>query len=169
MTGIQVRTELRYHSNMQIKIASVTDAEAIASLAQDLARYHISQDFSLEGRQNLDDALSADAMRRYMSEGCRFHVAVADDVLQGIVAMRENRHLLLLFVAEEAQGRGLARLLWETAESAARAAGYDGVLTVSAAQDAMAMYEKFGFRASGEETDEHGIIRTLMLKPAAQS
>jgi hypothetical protein len=88
MTGIQVRTELRYHSNMQIKIASVTDAEAIASLAQDLARYHISQDFSLEGRQNLDDALSADAMRRYMSEGCRFHVAVADDVLQGIVAMR---------------------------------------------------------------------------------
>lgn len=152
---------------MKIRLASTVDAESISNLTRSLVHHHISQDLSPEGRQSLDDALSKEAICKYMAEDCRFHVAVGkDDNLLGIVAMRENRHLLLLFVADEAQGKGISRLLWETAKSASHNAGYNGTFTVSAARDAIAIYKKFGFRVSGEETEEHGVVRTLMLKPA---
>lgn len=51
----------------------------------------------------------------------------------GVVATRDDHHLLMLFVAEEAQGQGLARALWARAREACLEAGYSGVFTVSAA------------------------------------
>jgi GNAT superfamily N-acetyltransferase len=62
--------------------------------------------------------LDAESTRRHFADGLRYHVYEDNGDLVGVVATREDRHLFNLFVAEHAQGRGIARLLWKTAREA---------------------------------------------------
>ena len=58
-----------------------------------------------------------------------YHVAEDAGRLVGVVAVRDNKHLYHLFVAEPHQGQGLARELWSVAKAACVAAGNSGEFT----------------------------------------
>ena len=55
------------------------------------------------------------AIAKYIRRGYRYHVAENENVIVGIVGIRDNSHLYHLFVAESHQGRGMAKALWEKA------------------------------------------------------
>lgn len=151
-----------YMGGMDTRLATDADIPALTRLVAEVARSEVAPGFSDEGRGLLDAALTEEAHRGYRNEGVVYHLAEEGGRLLGVVAMRPQGHLLLLFVDPQAQGRGVAWALWQAARDACRAAGHAGAFTVSAAPGAVAWYEKVGFRAEGPATDEHGMIRLPM-------
>ena len=152
-----------------IRLAEETDAKAISALTRRLTSEHIARDFTAEGRRFLHDALRPEQIAENMRTCCRYFAAELGGEIVGVVATRDDRHLLMLFVDEKVQGRGLARRLWERAKGACMEAGYPGPFTVSAAMGAVPVYEKLGFAATGPATTEHGVTRLPMATRSPDS
>ncbi|ATU66495.1 GNAT family N-acetyltransferase [Piscinibacter gummiphilus] len=142
---------------MKIATASVADAEEISALIVGLSEpFFLSP--SREGAEPFLASIAAEAQRGYLAaSNFTYRVARAGARIVGVVALRDNAHLFHLFVAEDFQGRGLARRLWQLVESEALQAGNPGVFTVNASLDAVPLYEKFGFARVGEVQRVHGV------------
>jgi GNAT superfamily N-acetyltransferase len=140
------------------RAATVDDAAAISALVVSLSGAALlSPDGA--GAEGFFASVSEAAIRGYVqSPRYDFRVSLADDGrLAAIGAMRDNRHLFELFVAPSHQGHGLARRLWTALHEAALARGNPGAFTVNATLAAQAMYERFGFVATGPAQRVHGI------------
>ena len=97
-------------------------------------------------------------------DACNWLVpAEADGALVGLVAMRDHSHLYHLFVAPAWQGRGLARALWQQVRQAALEAGNPGRFTVNASVNAVPVYGRFGFVATGPRVEKNGIAFVPMV------
>lgn len=153
-------------SPSSIRLATEADAEAISAFTRRITRDDIARDLPEDARRYLDEALGPTLVRRNMHGAYRYFVAESGGRLTGVVATRDDRHLLLLFVAKEARGQGLARALWECARAACVSNNRSGPFTVSAAPDAVPMYERLGFAPEGPATTEHGITRVPMSTAA---
>jgi ribosomal protein S18 acetylase RimI-like enzyme len=131
---------------MQIRPIAEGDIAAVARLFKVLAEQFIvhendAQSAAMFLREN-DEA----ALRGFVAAGRHvYHVAEADGEIAGFIAMRDLGHIFHLFVAQDRQGQGLARSLWDVARAASVRAGHTGGFTVNASNHALAVYEKFGF------------------------
>jgi len=93
----------------------------------------------------LDVSLGTRALRRRMAAGQRFYLAFVDDALAGMAAVRDDSHLVHLFVSTRYQGCGMARKLWERLrDDCVRRAG-TCVFTLNAVKAAIPVYRRFGF------------------------
>jgi GNAT superfamily N-acetyltransferase len=85
-------------------------------------------------------------------------ICQADDVLAGMIEIRNHEHISLLFVAPEHQRQGIARALWERALAICREARpTPAEVTVNSSPYAVPVYERLGFRPVGEWQEVHGI------------
>lgn len=76
--------------------------------------------------------------------------------------MRDSAHLFTLFVAEDFQGQGLGRRLWELARAECLAAGNPGAFTVNSSKYAVPVYERFGFVVAGPVQTRNGVLYVPM-------
>lgn len=117
---------------MQIRSATRSDAKRISSLIHSLSGSFMPVDGA--SAEPFLASISEQAIGNCISaSNFLYFVAEVDDELAGVVALRDNRHLYHLFVAQAHQGKGLGRSLWLMAEKAALAAGGDGRFTVNRA------------------------------------
>lgn len=135
---------------MRIRRATLADADPISGLITPLAEKYIAREFSEQGYQTLLGSIAPDAIRGYLAGGFRYHVAEEAGGIVGVVGTRDNSHLYHLFVAEEFQGKGLAREMWRVAQQACREAGNPGEFTVNSSRFAVGLYEKLGFTRERE-------------------
>ncbi|MDP6582666.1 MAG: GNAT family N-acetyltransferase, partial [Vicinamibacterales bacterium] len=86
-------------------------------------------------------------------------VAMAADRPAGVIELRDNDHVSLLFVDGRFQRHGIARELLTRALSVARPAkpGLDRV-TVNSSRFGVPIYERLGFRQTGPERSVNGIV-----------
>jgi GNAT superfamily N-acetyltransferase len=142
---------------MQVRSATVADAEQISSLIRSLSGpFLLSQDGS--GAEPFLESIGAPAIRGYISaSNFSYHVAEAENEVVGLVALRDNSHLYHLFVAQAHQGKGLGRSLWLLVKQAALQAGNSGRFTVNSSLNAVLVYERFGFVATGPKVEKHGV------------
>lgn len=141
---------------IRIRVATVADAERISTLLAGLAEEFIVGDFSAAGRQHLTNEFGVEAVAsRLASADYRFHLAETAAGLAGVVAMRGDQHLYLLFVERSWHRKGLARRLWDVARDGAPA----GVarFTVNASAYAVPAYERLGFRQVGAPQERSGV------------
>ena len=143
---------------MLIRLADMNDAPAISNLITPLAETSIAHEYSDEGAQNLLSSMTPEAIEGYLQAGYRYHVAEDAGRLMGVVGVRDNRHLYHLFVAEQYQGQGLAKELWNVAKETCLEAGNPGEFTVNSSRFALEMYRKFGFTESGLSENKQGVI-----------
>lgn len=148
---------------MQVRLATVDDAQGISDLIRSL-----SDPFFLspggEGAEQFLQSISVSAIERYVSaENFHYQVAECGGQLIAVVAVRDNSHLLHLFVTPAFQGQGVARQLWRRAHEQALLAGNPGRFTVNSSLSAVAVYERFGFVANGPTIAKHGISFQPML------
>jgi GNAT superfamily N-acetyltransferase len=142
--------------DIRVRIPRATDAGRISALLTALTEEFIAGDFSTEGREHLMSEFSVAAMAgRLASADYRFHVAEANGELVGVVALRGNSHLYLLFVSKSWHRKGLARRLWGVARQAAPAG--IGRFTVNASRYAVPAYERLGFRMAGAMIERSGV------------
>ncbi|WIO74672.1 GNAT family N-acetyltransferase [Porticoccaceae bacterium LTM1] len=152
---------------MNIRQGNIRDAARIAELITALAKKHIAPEFSVEGKKHLLESFTESAVKKRFSDSYRYLVAEESGELAGIIAMRDNSHIHHLFVADKYQGQGLSRKLWELAKQECQDNGNPGKFTVNASNNAVVVYEAFGFKRSAPLQDTNGVLcnpMTLELK-----
>eukprot|EP01041_Mallomonas_annulata_P014620 gene14620-31104_t len=140
---------------MHIRPAKTQDADAISALINASA-HHFLLEPSASGAERFLAGITPQAILGYItSSNFRYLMAEDGTELAGAVALRDGRHLFHLFVAPTHQRQGLARALWEAAKQGA--ATDLKIFTVNASPNAVAVYERFGFAATGPRTAMNGI------------
>lgn len=85
-------------------------------------------------------------------------VAVAGDVPVGMIEIRQNNHVALLFVDRQYQHHGIGKALLGRALTEARAKNADlARVTVNSSRHGVPVYQKLGFRQTGPEREVKGI------------
>jgi len=140
-----------------VRPANVSDAECIASLIARVAGRFILPEFSQQGRERFLTDHRPEPIRQRMESGFEYHVAEAAGEIVGVVGVRDGSHLYHLFVAEEHQGRGLGRTLWEHAKAQCLRRGRPAAFTVNSSRGAVPVYERFGFKVAVPEQEIDGV------------
>ncbi|MGI9318919.1 MAG: GNAT family N-acetyltransferase [bacterium] len=145
-----------------IRKAGEADVPEISSLLLVLSRRYITPSFSSEGERKLLESMSSEKIHEYIESGYKYFVAEIDGRIVGAAAIKENRHLYHLFVAEDCQKQGLGRTLWEEAKSDALKQGNAGAFTVNSSPNAAKFYERIGFVVEGDSVTASGITHVPM-------
>ena len=146
------------------------EEELACDLVQDVFREFVAPLYEQEGVEEflryVDPSL--------MAERSRLNhftlLAVDSGNVVGVLEVRDLNHVSLLFVASEAQRKGIARqLLNEGLEIARRNSPDLSEVTVHSSPNAVEAYERLGFEAEGPEELEHGIryvpMRMRLVNP----
>jgi predicted N-acetyltransferase YhbS len=148
---------------MEIRPARLEDVEEISLLVTESARKFITPHYSATGASVLLEGLMEEETRKRMESGFRYIVAVQNDRIVGVGAMKDNTHLYHLFVAETHHGQGIARELWKTLRDEAIARGNPGRITVNSSRFAVPIYERFGFIRDGGITEKNEVTCQPMV------
>lgn len=147
---------------MILRPAVPTDAAAMAALIRSHQRL-MTLDPEGRGAEAFLQSVAEPAILAHLAAANHHHlVAEVDGALAGYIAIRDQRHLLHLFVALAQQGRGLARQLWDQARRHAEAHGNPGWFTVNSSLNAQPVYERFGFRQSAPKVEANGVAYVPM-------
>lgn len=154
---------------MRVRSATEADARRVSSLIHCLSKpFMLSPDGT--GAELFLESISEQAIHGYIA-GNRFLYLVSEveDQLVAVAALRDNSHLYHLFVAPAYQGKGLGRRLWLLVKDAGLRAGNTGRFTVNSSLNAVAVYERFGFVATGPRVEKHGVAFVPMQLAASEN
>jgi len=144
------------------------DVPMVARLLRELAEKFIVHEFVADARASFLSKNDEAAIAQFVADGFRYHVAEIDGMIVGFVGMRDNRHLYHLFVAERFHRRGIAKRLWDVASLECRGQGHTGPFTVNSSNNAVAIYERLGFRRTAPVQDNGGVLfNPMALVPDA--
>lgn len=125
-----------------------------------------ANDYSREGIKSFQDFISDSVLHRMFVMGAyQLFVALnADEKIIGMISLRNETHISLLFVEEAYHRRGVGRKLMEyLCNYVDREEGHHQV-TVNAAPYAVGFYHKLGFFDIGKEEMNDGIRYTPMRR-----
>jgi len=146
-----------------IRPLATADLPAVAALLERLARKFITPGFPQEAEADFLRKNDAAAIGVFVRDGHTYWVAESQGQIVGFAGMRGHSHLYHLFVAEEMQQRGVGRKLWNTARQASLECGNPGRFTVNASDNAVRVYEAFGFVRAGLPRDSNGVVYNPMV------
>jgi GNAT superfamily N-acetyltransferase len=150
-------------ADVRYRLARPEDARAVGELARRVTRRWILPGQSPAATMKLLAGMSAKAIRTKMSEGRRFHLALVDDRLVGVAAMRDDSHLFQFFVSTRHQGRGIARRLWQRIMRDAVCRAGTRRFTLNSSQVAVPVYLRLGFVFNGPiNTTAEGLVTIPM-------
>ena len=144
-------------SNPEIREAELGDAMEIGALIRSLAEKFIIHESDPAAREHFLAANNDHSIRTNMRAGFAYFVASLRGEIVGVVGVKDRSHLFHLFVAEQHQGAGLARKLWERALSDTISDGGAGIITVNSSNHAVGFYRKLGFTETGPRVERDGI------------
>jgi GNAT superfamily N-acetyltransferase len=132
------------------------EEEAVADLASRVFNEFVAPGYSDDGVQEFLRYATAEQLLQRSEAGHFVLVAEEEGELVGLIEVRHCEHVAMLFVAR--QGRGVGKELVRRAVARCRqTAPALARLTVHAAPDAVAVYGRMGFTATGPERVENGI------------
>jgi GNAT superfamily N-acetyltransferase len=144
---------------INIRSARIDEADALSTLVmRSKAHWGYDADFLERCRPFL-------AVSRAMIETGGVFVADDDGTALGVLALTRDSNRIeikLLFIAPEAIGRGVGRVLWDAAVRQAHAGGHRDILVVSD-PFAEGFYLRMGARRIGEHVSEVDATRKLPL------
>jgi|SRR5471030_1179501 len=139
---------------LTLRAAEVGDAPAIGALIAELMPL-MTLEPDGAGAEQFIATMQAPAIADYLGQPRYWYrLGWLAGELAGVVGVRDGTHLFHLFVARRFHGGGLARQLWQAAQAGAAPGS---TWTVNASPHAAAMYEHFGFRATGPRVEQGGV------------
>jgi len=149
-----------------IRPMEASDLPIVARLLRELAEKYIVPEFVPAARISFLSKNDEGAIAQFVADGFCYHVAEIDGEIVGFVGVRDNRHLYHLFVAALYHRRGIARQLWDVASLECRARGHTGAFTVNSSNNAVAVYERLGFRRTAPVQNSGGVLFNPMASSA---
>ena len=159
------------------------DAEPVSRLARQVFDEHVASTFEPEGIAEIHAHFSANAIAERAgthltllalrvlgpnSPGQPTREEAQDeawerDKVLGVIEVRDQYHVSMLFVRASQMGRGIATALMALAEHEARAAG-EPAMRVHSSLNAESFYRLMGFAPSAEPQKVHGFAFVPMEK-----
>ena len=116
-----------------------------------------------EGIQNFEDFITDTTLHRMFLMGVyQMFVALDRKQIVGMLTLRNNSHISLLFVDEKYHRRGIGRALIEYLREYLLSEAGITIVTVNAAPYGVAFYHKLGFQDLRPEEERDGIRYTPM-------
>ena len=135
------------------------DAPAVSRLIIDSFTEFIAPEYSAEGRAEFVRHVQPEALVERSRSNHLVLVAASANTVVGVIELRNNDHVSLLFVDRVFQQHGIARTLLRRALSEARPATPDlERVTVNSSRFGVPIYERLGFRQTGPERSVDGIV-----------
>lgn len=139
---------------MTIRQLTANDLDHVSALCIRAFMASVAPSLSAQGVATFTQIAAADSFAGRMGGDNLMLVYVRDDQLQGVIELKEGRHVAMLFVDPPQQGQGIGRQLLAAALVHARSAE----ITVSASLSSVLAYERYGFRCCGEIGESAGLV-----------
>ncbi|PHS16346.1 MAG: hypothetical protein COA86_11940 [Kangiella sp.] len=143
--------------NIFIKPAVIEQAREISRLLNSLTKEFISKDCSEAGVKVLLNSMSEENIKMYVQSDFYYVVAKIDKEIVGVIALKSENHIYHLFVSRRVQSNGIATQLWQYLENHANKKFNPKYFTVNSSNNAVGLYEKFGFVAESEAQTKNGV------------
>ena len=118
----------------------------------------VAPQYAQEGVQEFKKFVNSDALIQRLKAGNIVLVAVSGQSINGVIEMRENSHVALLFVKKSHQRQGIAKELIRRSIGICRKRNPNLTsITVNASPNAFEAYKKCGFHGIGREKVKNGI------------
>lgn len=160
------RNERQLVRDFKVRMANSNDWEYAMAVAWKTFMQFDAKDYTEEGIQSFQDFVTDEVLKRMFDMGA-YQVFVATDTdnnIIGMISLRNETHISLLFVDGNHHKKGVGRaLMEELCRYVSDEEGYRRV-TVNAAPYAVGFYHKLGFKDTGREEVKEGITYTPMEK-----
>ena len=146
-------------SEIRYRLMKTDDADAVSAMVLSSFEEYIAGEYTPLGLEEFRKYASAAALKERASQDHFVGVATTADSLVGMIEMRQNNHVALLFVDKAFHRQGVARALLDDALGEARRHQPDVErVTVNSSRYGVPAYEKLGFRQTGPERAVNGIV-----------
>lgn len=136
-----------------IRKIKLDDTQEVSKVAVSAFMQSVAGHLSDEGVATFMSIASSESFENRMDKDNLMFVSEDAEGINGIVELKEGRHIAMLFVAPEKQGIGIGRELIKEALKYGR----DKSVTVSASLTSVNAYEKYGFETVGPEEEKQGL------------
>ena len=147
------------------KVSLLNDREEIhkaLELAQDVFMMYEAPTFTRRGTESFLSFLWGKRVREMLDDGSfRVWACHSDGELAGMIALRDNSHISLLFVKGNFHRQGIGRMLYSEAKDHAIASGAK-FITVNASEYGLPFYRAMGFYETDMQLTNDGITYTPM-------
>ena len=156
--------------NNTYRLMRPEDAAEVSALILSGFDAHIASEYTPHGIAEFRKYAETAALVDRINHDHFIVVATRDDLIVGMIEMRQNNHVALLFVAEAFQRQGLSRGLFGHAiDQVRRHGGALERITVNSSRFGVPAYEALGFRQTGPERAVNGIVFTPMAMRLAEA
>lgn len=148
-----------------IRGAKENEWEEAMNLAWETFLIFQTKEYSKEGIKSFQEFVSSGELKKFFLEGIyQLFVAAKGEKIVGIITLRNQSHISLLFVDKEYQRDGLGSLLVEYLSYYVLDENNRDYLTVDAAPSAVEFYQKIGFFELAPMQSHQGISYIAMKK-----
>jgi GNAT superfamily N-acetyltransferase len=130
------------------------DLEAVSAICIDSFSQSVAGSLSKAGVATFSSIAASSAFLNRMQQDNVMFVAERDGKINGVIELKEGRHVAMLFVAPECQKQGVGRALLATALRYARV----DTVTVKASLSSVVAYEKYDFKCNGGIAETAGLV-----------
>lgn len=147
----------------QIRFASTDDWEEAMGLAWKTFLEFEAEEYGPVGIRNFEDFITDSGLKRMFLMGkYQMIVASAYGRMVGMITLRNEIHISLLFVDKEFHRQGIGRALVKSMAEYVKTEIGKNRITVNAAPYGTDFYHRIGFTDLGPMTQKDGIIYTPM-------
>lgn len=151
------------NDKVMIRPAERGEWEACMNLAFKVFMRFEAPVYTREGIEHFYEFVTDERLRSMFYEGIYIlHVAVCEGEIVGIISVRSNTHISLLFVEESCHKQGIGRKLIESMKQYAKEHRFDK-LTVNSSPYAVEFYHRLGFTDLDDMQSQDGILFTPMI------
>lgn len=130
------------------------DVEAVSAICMASFFQSIACSLSEEGVTTFSQIAASSAFFDRMKGDNLMLVAENDGKIEGVIELKEGRHVAMFFISPECQKQGIGRKLLLAALNDAKVA----IVTVSASLSSVLAYKKYGFECKGEIAESAGLV-----------
>jgi ribosomal protein S18 acetylase RimI-like enzyme len=157
-------SKLQPPADLTFRFMREGEEKAVCDLIHRVFNISVSPLYTKKGITNFKEYAAPEEMSRRVHIDHFVLLALFGGDMVGMIEMRRNDHISLLFVAGEHQGKGIGRdLLGLAVEFCLTNKPQLKEVTVNSSPNAFDAYERMGFKPTGEEQSISG-VRSIPMK-----
>lgn len=129
------------------------DLEAVSATCMASFLQSVAGTLTEEGVSTFSKIAASNAFLDRMKGDNLILVAEIDGKVEGVIELKEGRHVAMLFISPERQKKGIGKKLLSSALNYAKVE----TVTVSASLSSVPAYENYGFECKGEADESAGL------------
>lgn len=156
------KNKLKY----QIKVLKIHELEKALLLVYNVFMEFEAPDYSEQGIKAFEDFIEFNSVKNMFQDNIlNIWACYYKEKIVGVIAVREMRHICMLFVDKNYHRKGIANSLFETVLANVKNKPKIKEITVNSSPYAVGFYHRLGFNDTNSEQTVDGIRFTPMKFP----